>query len=141
MPDTKSIQFLSIWDRSIRDMGTVRIEYKCVGVDSVNREEILVSGPCVYCFGLAHGKQYFVYSSNDLKYPRGVAVDKEDNIYVVGNGSNNIHKLSPDGVTLQIIAFKVPRKQREISFGHNRENFVTTNLGAKHSQLNYFVHK
>ncbi|KAK3578419.1 hypothetical protein CHS0354_035620, partial [Potamilus streckersoni] len=55
----------------------------------------------VYCFGLTDGSQHFVYTSNDLHDPLGVAVDREDNVYVVGYSSHNIHKLAPEGSTLQ----------------------------------------
>ncbi|KAK3610062.1 hypothetical protein CHS0354_032147 [Potamilus streckersoni] len=69
---------------------------------SKSRVYMSVSGDnAVYCFGLRDGKQYFVYISRDLKAPRGISVDREDNVYVVGYRSNNIHKLSPDGVTIQ----------------------------------------
>ncbi|KAK3576915.1 hypothetical protein CHS0354_017591 [Potamilus streckersoni] len=54
----------------------------------------------VYCFGVTDARQYFAYASNDLHHPLGVAVDKEDNLYVVGHNSQNIHKLSPEGNSL-----------------------------------------
>ncbi|KAK3610064.1 hypothetical protein CHS0354_032150 [Potamilus streckersoni] len=195
MPAMKMVQFCSIWDRTIRDTGTLAIKYKCVGVDAVNRMEIVVSGPAndtrcnnkcywslinrngnvklhhefdcretsytfvalnmsksrvyisvnkanaVYCFGLTDGKRYFVYLSNDLRSPRCITVDSEDNVYVVGFSSNNIHKLSPDGVKLQIIASGIPEKPRGISFSYSREHFVITNIGLLNSKLHYFVNK
>jgi hypothetical protein len=42
-------------------------------------------------------KIIFVYSHPELKVIGGITVDTEDNIYVVGHLSNNIHQLYPDG--------------------------------------------
>jgi hypothetical protein len=47
-----------------------------------------------------HGYSFkiiFVYSHPELKVIGGITVDTEDNIYVVGHLSNNIHQLYPDG--------------------------------------------
>ncbi|KAK3610051.1 hypothetical protein CHS0354_032136 [Potamilus streckersoni] len=95
-------------------------------------------GNAVYCFGLNDGEQYFVYVSNDLKFPLCVAVDREDNVYVVGYSSNNIHKLSPDGVTLQIITSGVAERPTGISFNHNRDFFLITNQSQMERQLQHF---
>ncbi|KAL3892420.1 hypothetical protein ACJMK2_004628 [Sinanodonta woodiana] len=80
----------------------------------------------VLCFGLTDGNQYYTYTSKDLKYPYGTAVDREDNVYIVGNGSKNIHKLSPDGAPVQIVTSGVPLYPLKISFDRNREHFMLT---------------
>lgn len=41
--------------------------------------------------------------AEDLRNPRGLAVDKEGNIYVGGYKSNNIHVLTKDLVRIQIL--------------------------------------
>ncbi|KAL3891826.1 hypothetical protein ACJMK2_004072 [Sinanodonta woodiana] len=119
-------------------------QWVCAVLDmSKSRVFISVSGDnAVYCFGLRDGKQYFVYISRDLKVPRGISVDREDNVYIVGYHSNNIHKLSPDGVAVQVITSGVPEKPRGIYFNHNRDNFfVTTIKGLMSRKLHHFVHK
>ncbi|KAK3578925.1 hypothetical protein CHS0354_035556 [Potamilus streckersoni] len=195
MSDMKSVQFLSLRDRSIIDTGTVSTKYNCFGVGTVSLEEILVSGHCgarggsckcywsvinkngnvklhyefdcqrtynayaaldmsksrvyisvsggnaVYCYDLTVGKQYFVYLSSNLKYPTGVAVDRDDNIYIVGNISNNIHKLSPKGVVLQVITSGVPDKPTGIIFSDSRDHFIITNTGRMCKKLHYFGYK
>ncbi|KAL3891827.1 hypothetical protein ACJMK2_004073 [Sinanodonta woodiana] len=194
IPNMKTVQFLSIWDQFITETGTVTAKYITQGVDSLTREEIIVSGHCgiacstkcywsvitrngnvkihhefdcqrtfcahvatdmsksrvyisvsdanaVYCFGLTDGKQYFVYSSKDLVYPWGIALDKEDNVYVVGNRSKNIHKLSPIGVTLQVITCGVPENPNGISFSLFKDNFVITSGRSMTTKLHYFLHK
>ncbi|KAL3892342.1 hypothetical protein ACJMK2_004555 [Sinanodonta woodiana] len=96
----------------------------------------------LYCFGLRDAKQYFVYSSRELQCPLGVAVDNEDNVYVVGCRSNNIHKLSPEGITLQVITSGVPRRPLRIFFEKSREYFMVTNdSGNQNKKLYLFAHQ
>ena len=48
-----------------------------------------------------------LYSSKDLKFPLGLDVDDSTgNIYVAGKDSNNIHRISGDGNTSNIILTK-----------------------------------
>ncbi|KAK3610059.1 hypothetical protein CHS0354_032144 [Potamilus streckersoni] len=194
IPDTKTVQFLSIMGRSIGDRGSLKAKYIPCGVDAVSSEEIVVSGHigdkwyneskkfywslitrngkvklhhefdcqgtyhsytaidssksrvyisvsgdnAVYCFDLTDGKQYFRYLSSDLEFPLGVAVDREDNVYVVGHNSNNIHKLSTNGVTLQVITSGVPRNPVGISFSYSRDHFIITNM-SKNNKLYCFA--
>ncbi|KAL3891829.1 hypothetical protein ACJMK2_004075 [Sinanodonta woodiana] len=109
---------------------------------SKSRVYISVSGSnAVYCFGLTDGTRYFVYSSNDLVFPLGVSVDREDNIYVVGYMSNNIHKVSSIGDTLQVITSGVPQNPRGISFEYSGHHFVITNGSHANRKLHCFVCK
>ncbi|KAL3859119.1 hypothetical protein ACJMK2_009351 [Sinanodonta woodiana] len=99
-------------------------------------------GNAVYCFGLTNGIQYFVYNSKDMKSPLGVAVDRDDNVYVVGYNSCNIHKLSPDGVILQIISSLVPKYPSRLTFISNGEQFILTNNSNEECRiLHHFIHK
>ncbi|KAK3606570.1 hypothetical protein CHS0354_041540 [Potamilus streckersoni] len=94
----------------------------------------------VYCFGLRDGRQYFVYTSNNLRHTLGIAVDREDNVFVVGFHSHNIHKLSPEGTTLQVIISGVPHHPNRIFFDKNREHFIVTNMSDdQHERLHLFV--
>ncbi|KAK3610065.1 hypothetical protein CHS0354_032151 [Potamilus streckersoni] len=125
-----------------REFNCQSTRYAHAALDSSkSRVYISVSGGnAVYCFDLTDGKQYFVYSSDDLMFPMGVAVDRDDNIYVLGRDSNNIHKLSPDGVTLQVIISGVPQKPTAISFNYSRDQLCITN-GSEMSKLHFFVHR
>ncbi|XP_052698123.1 E3 ubiquitin-protein ligase Midline-1-like [Crassostrea angulata] len=49
------------------------------------------------------GKMLFKYSHKELKIPYGLTVDGHGNIFVTGNGSNNIHIVSNDGKTVRIL--------------------------------------
>ena len=42
-------------------------------------------------------RKQFTYSSPNLIHPRGIDVDVEGNIYIVGNTSNNIHQITSEG--------------------------------------------
>ena len=52
-----------------------------------------------------------VYKHDTLKGPRGLAVDREDNIYIAGHRSNNIHSISPQCTTIQVLQAGTSRKK------------------------------
>jgi hypothetical protein len=56
----------------------------------------------VYCIK-KDGSNVFTFSSPDLKRANGIDTDRQGNVYVVGNDSNNILRLSPDGQNSDII--------------------------------------
>jgi len=49
------------------------------------------------------GREVFRYSHSLLKDPKGIALDPEDNVYVCGKGSKNIHHISADGSRSRIL--------------------------------------
>ncbi|CAC5399515.1 unnamed protein product [Mytilus coruscus] len=49
------------------------------------------------------GKEREIYTSPDLEDSQGVAVDHRGDVYVVGRGSNNIHRISEDGQEHDIV--------------------------------------
>lgn len=66
-----------------------------------------------YCI-TKEGAVVFQYDHPGLSFPRGIATDREGNIYVAGYKSNNIHELSPEGelqrlIVPQIHLFHRPR--------------------------------
>ncbi|KAK3598716.1 hypothetical protein CHS0354_003277 [Potamilus streckersoni] len=77
------------------------------------------------CFD-SDGRKYFTYGPKNLKRPRGVALDRDGNIYVLGFDSNNIHQLSPDGSVLQVITFGVPQKPLKVCFDESKDTFFVT---------------
>ncbi|KAL3888180.1 hypothetical protein ACJMK2_000559 [Sinanodonta woodiana] len=82
------------------------------------------------CFNM-EGKKQYTYSPDNLKCPLGVAVDRDDNIYVVGYSSHNIHQLSPEGCIIQVITTGVPHNPMAISFDNSRDTFIITNYSEK----------
>jgi sugar lactone lactonase YvrE len=56
----------------------------------------------VYCIK-KDGSNVFTFISPDLIGPYGIDTDRQGNVYVVGWGSNNILRLSPDGQNSDII--------------------------------------
>ncbi|KAK3611274.1 hypothetical protein CHS0354_004923 [Potamilus streckersoni] len=80
----------------------------------------------VHCCNM-EGKKLYTYSPDNLKCPLGVAVDGDDNIYIVGYHSHNIHQLSPEGCVLQVITTGVPQYPRAISFDNTGDAFIITN--------------
>ena len=59
----------------------------------------------VYCIK-KDGSNVFTFSSPDLQGANGIDTDRQGNVYVVGFGSNNIIRLSPDGQNSDIIIKK-----------------------------------
>jgi hypothetical protein len=51
-------------------------------------------------------RKQFTYSSPMLSNPRGIDVDVEGNVYIVGNGSNNIHQITSEGEHIRTISTK-----------------------------------
>ncbi|KAL3888767.1 hypothetical protein ACJMK2_001127 [Sinanodonta woodiana] len=84
----------------------------------------------LHCFNM-EGKIQYTYSPDNLTYPLGVAVDRDDNIYVVGGDSHNIHQLSPEGCTLQVLTTGVPKDPCAISFDNSKDTFIITNYSEK----------
>jgi hypothetical protein len=46
----------------------------------------------------------FTYSSPTLRWPRGIDVDVEGNVYIVGCGSDNIHQITSEGKHIRMIS-------------------------------------
>jgi hypothetical protein len=51
-------------------------------------------------------RKQFTYSSPILSYPRGIDVDMEGNVYIVGYHSNNIHQITSEGKHIRTISTK-----------------------------------
>ncbi|KAL3887943.1 hypothetical protein ACJMK2_000328 [Sinanodonta woodiana] len=83
------------------------------------------------CFNM-EGKMQYTYSPDNLKWPLGVAVDRDDNIYVVGYNSDNIYQLSPEGCIIQVINTGVPEYPSTIWFDNNRDMIIITNNSENH---------
>ncbi|KAK3596180.1 hypothetical protein CHS0354_010715 [Potamilus streckersoni] len=92
----------------------------------------------VFCFCITNETQDFIYTSKDLICPAGIEVDREENIYIVGCGSHNIHKLSPDGTNLQIITAGVPNCPTRISLDRSGDYLLVTN-SSLHQYTNIYM--
>ncbi|KAL3890453.1 hypothetical protein ACJMK2_002735 [Sinanodonta woodiana] len=88
------------------------------------------------CFNM-EGKKQYTYSPNNLQNPAGLAVDRDDNIYVVGYSSHNIHQLSPEGCILQVITTGVPQDPWAISFDNSGDTFIITDC-SEQSKLHIY---
>jgi outer membrane protein assembly factor BamB len=60
----------------------------------------------IYCYTLT-GQQIWTFKDeNVLRVPRGIALDKNKNVYVTGRETQNVVVLSPDGKTCRQILAK-----------------------------------
>ncbi|KAL3891412.1 hypothetical protein ACJMK2_003674 [Sinanodonta woodiana] len=78
------------------------------------------------CFDM-DGKKLFIYSPDNLRGPMGIAVDRYDNIYVLGNNSNNLHQLCPDGSVQQVVNTGVPIGATAICIHQRNDILIITN--------------
>ncbi|KAK3611166.1 hypothetical protein CHS0354_026574 [Potamilus streckersoni] len=107
--------------------------YNCVALNNRKQECVYVSADLMdllLCFDM-DGKSLFTYKAVNLTCPRGVDVDKYDIIYVIGQSSNNIHQLSPNGSVLQVITSAVPTCPYAICIHKSKDMFVVTNFEDK----------
>ena len=51
-------------------------------------------------------RKQFTYSSPTLTHPRGIDVDVEGNVYIIGLNSNNIHQITSEGEHIRTISTK-----------------------------------
>ena len=87
----------------------------------------------VYCIK-KDGSNVFIFSSPDLRGTHGIDTDRQGNVYVVGFGSNNILRLSPDGQNSDIIMRKEDDilNPRTICFSRNfKRLFVSNEYGKR----------
>jgi hypothetical protein len=87
----------------------------------------------VYCIK-KDGSNVFIFSSPDLRGTHGIDTDRQGNVYVVGFGSNNILRLSPDGQNSDIIMRKGDDicNPRAICFSRDfKKLFVSNKYGKK----------
>ncbi|KAL3891403.1 hypothetical protein ACJMK2_003665 [Sinanodonta woodiana] len=89
------------------------------------------------CFDMK-GTKLFTYSPDNLRFPNGVAVDIYDNIYVLGNSSDNIHQLSPDGSVQQVVNTGVPRYPKAICIHQSKNILIITNISEEKTKLHMF---
>jgi len=73
------------------------------------------------------GKEIFKYQNQKLNYPCGIAIDKQDTLYICGHKSNNVHKVSSDGQRSRILVDKlhnITRPWRVLYSIHTRINLL-----------------
>lgn len=86
-----------------------------------NSNEIISSSCCTDIVTVMNssGEKLFTYSSNKLRFPRGLDVNFSGNIFVVGRHTNNIHVLTPKAELLKIFAIDGRSPSRCIKFKEN----------------------
>ena len=80
----------------------------------------------VYCFSL-EGEPVFSYKNEELREPRGVAIDAYGNIYVCNwDRSGSIHILSPYGMPIRIFKEQCPAHPLAIGFNVEGNRFAVS---------------
>lgn len=97
---------------------------------AVDETRCHVIQPCtidkaVYCFDFT-GQPVFKYSGAELEDPRGVALDKNQNIYICDYENCFIHILFPSGQAMQIIKEGCPESPLAIRFRRDGKKFCVT---------------
>ncbi|KAK3582643.1 hypothetical protein CHS0354_001689 [Potamilus streckersoni] len=101
--------------------------YSCMAVN--NRKTCIYvshySPSVVYAYRL-NGSLIFRYEHKELDGASGLAVDREDNLYVVGEFSNTVHQVSLDGTSLQVFSTQIPKNPCAICFTSSSDEFLLT---------------
>ena len=106
-----------------------------------NRRHVIQ--PCsvdkvVYCFDM-DGNPVFHYSNEQLKDPRGVALDSESNIYICETFLGLIHIISPEGIGITVVTEGAPDRPLAIGFDKDSNKFVVTNDGPEYDEVHFFI--
>ncbi|KAL3864941.1 hypothetical protein ACJMK2_006584 [Sinanodonta woodiana] len=80
----------------------------------------------LFCFDIL-GYLLFVYNPNNLKGSLGITLGMDDNVYVVGRDSKNIHQLSPDGAVIHILTDGLPHDAISITYNRSKKQLLLTN--------------
>ena len=62
---------------------------------------------------------FFTYKDPELKYPRGLVVDDDDNVLITGQGSNNIHVFKSDGTKYKVLLTSSDGIQMPLGMAYN----------------------
>ena len=97
---------------------------------AVDEKRSHVIQPCsqdnaIYCFDF-EGTPKFKYTDTNYAKPKGVALDRNGNIYSCSCFSHVIHVISPTGVAIQVIEEGVPENPLAVAFRKDGEKFAVT---------------
>ncbi|KAL3888374.1 hypothetical protein ACJMK2_000742 [Sinanodonta woodiana] len=84
----------------------------------------------IHCFGL-DGMKHFTFKHQDLDGTQNVAIDRDDNVYVVGSDSYNIFQLTADGILIQIITIGISNDPTAMCFNDEGDRFLLTCYDSK----------
>ena len=110
-----------------------------MAVDEVRKHVIqpCTDNEAVYCFDY-EGNPKFKYTNVDLKAPRGVALDRDGNIYACSFSDTVIHIFSPTGRNIRIVKEGCPARPLAIAFKKNGEEFAVTNGTSDYRLVTFF---
>ncbi|XP_063424803.1 uncharacterized protein LOC134708297 [Mytilus trossulus] len=84
------------------------------------------------------GKERKIYSSPDLKDPDGVAVDDRGDVFIAGEGSNNIHRISKDGQKHDIVLTADDGIKNPTGLSYNCETRELLVVNNDYSSINIY---
>lgn len=115
-------QYLNLIDTNGKLLKELKVKFDPseICVSSAGNMYSISSGKDVIYSISADGQQRVFYSSPDLSYPVGIAAD-DNNVYVAGCGSNNVHRISNDGQTSDIILSADDGIDQPMGLAINRE--------------------
>ncbi|XP_071123420.1 uncharacterized protein [Mytilus edulis] len=119
---TNGIRMINLNDESIHDIVGDKMPSECYTVtymDKIyhtNRVSDTVS-----CFTLEGKLQWTFQNENVLKYTHVIDVDNDGNLYVVGNDSNNMVIITPDGKRLREVLTASDGLNRPTSVHYNKQ--------------------
>jgi DNA-binding beta-propeller fold protein YncE len=94
----KGLKMINLSDKSVSDIINSNMsDFDCVATSRDKLYYTTFNTHTVTCCDLHGTTQWEFNDQRVLKCPCGISVDNEGNVYVVGNGSNNVVVISSDG--------------------------------------------
>ena len=96
--ENKGVKMLNLTDKSVSDsISSITSNVRYIATSGNKLYYTRYYTHIVTCCDL-HGTTHWEFKDERvLKYPWGISVDNDGNVYVVGSNSNNVVVISPDG--------------------------------------------
>ncbi|XP_071180377.1 uncharacterized protein [Mytilus edulis] len=127
----KGIRMINLSDESSTQIVRDKMPFDCYIATFRNQIYHTNSEPhAVTCYDQQGKPQWTFKNGSILKDPRGIDVDMDGNLYVVGKGSNNVVVISPDGQRYREVLTASDGLDRPTSlcFNNSKKQLLVTNL-------------
>ncbi|KAK3588083.1 hypothetical protein CHS0354_012137 [Potamilus streckersoni] len=91
----------------------------------------------VYCYEI-NGKFIFKYQHEQLIIPRGLDIGENETIYILGSKTNSLHRVSKDGIVLQILSAGLPKEPHIVCFHRSKTQFLVAGIHCSSSTCQMF---
>ncbi|XP_052064799.1 uncharacterized protein LOC127704703 [Mytilus californianus] len=134
----KGIQMISLHDESVQNIVKDEMPHFCyVATFDNNIYHTDSNKNTVTCYDLKGNKQWAFMNKSVLKYPTGISVDNNGNVFVVGRTSNNVVVISADGKRHRVLLSSIDGLDNPWSLHYDRS---TNRLLVANHNVKAFVY-